>query len=279
MWSTLLVLAALAGQTPSPPAPPASTPASPSEVGAPARTRLLVFDVKPTGGVGADTVQNLTGLIAALLSEDPRLEVLNGADLRSMVELEGEREKMGCESNASCVAEMAGALDARLVVIADVGMLGSLINLNVSLYDQGKAQNVGRRAVQATSLEALPTALRPVLSALVVEALGARPDAVVAPVASSGPDMVPWVLTGGGAIAVVAGIVTGVVGAVPVGLVGAEEEKHLDGDDEALGRAIELQEQWFDNGLAVALQVTGVAVGVVGAVGVIAGLVMMGGTE
>jgi hypothetical protein len=279
MLSPLLCLVALATQTPSPPSAEPSSPSAPVAAGnvAPARTRLLVFDVKSTGGVSADTVQNLTGLIAALLSEDPRLEVLNGADLRSMLELEGERERMGCETNASCVAEVAGALDARLVVIADVGMLGSLINLNVSLYDQSKAENIGRRAVQATSLEALPTALRPVLATLVVQALGARTDTAVTP--SSSGSVWPWALVGGGALGVVGGGVMAVVGFLPVSAVVAEQEKHLDGDPGAFDRAVSVQEQWFDNGLAPALQVGGVVVAVVGVGAIAGGLLMMGGAE
>lgn len=265
-----LVLLAACASPPPPPSPPATVEA------APARTRMLVFDVKATGGVSPDTVQNITGLLAALLSEDPRLEVLNGADLRSMMELEGEREKLGCEANASCVAEVAGALDARFVVIADVGLLGSLINLNVSLYDQTKATNIGRRAVQANSLDALPGALRPVLASLVVQALGARTDGVAPPPSTP---VLPWVLVAGGALGVVGGGIATVVGVAPVFAVIAEQEKHLEGDGQALDRAVAIQEQWFDNSLAPALQVAGGVVTVAGAAALAGGLVMMGGGE
>ena len=262
----LLVALAQAGQAPAAPAAPATVPA-PVE-----RVRVLVFDVKPTGGVPPDTAENLTGLIAAILSEDDRLEVLAGPDLRSMLDLESQKEALGCSSNTSCLAEAAGALNARFVFVGDAGFLGTLINLNMSLYDQSKATNIGRRAVQAASLDLLPAALRPALTTLVVQALGA--GTMTAPVpADDGPGILPWLETGVGGAALVGGGVLMALGIAPALALADEEEKFRTGDNAALDRAARIQRDSYENGTAPAMIGIGAALAVVGASAAIGGVV------
>src|SRR5438270_13244925 len=103
MFSAVVV----AGADPTPSAPPAI--ASPKRA---SKVRVLVLDFKPSGGVEPNVVENITGLAAAILSEDRRLEVLAGPDLRSMIDLQAQKRESGCDgTSSSCIADLAGALD------------------------------------------------------------------------------------------------------------------------------------------------------------------------
>ena len=259
---TLLVALAQAGQ-----APPPTTSTPPHAE----RVRMLVFDVKPTGGVSKETAENLTGLIAALLSEDERLEVLAGPDLRSIIDLETQKQSLGCSTDTSCLAEVAGALNAQFVLAGDAGFLGSLINLNLSLYDQTKASNIGRRAVQAASLDQLPAALRVALGQLVVSAIGTSTTDASALV-DSGPGVLPWLTVGVGGAAVVAGGVVLALGIAPALRLATEEAKFRDGDNAALERAAAIQQQSYQTRTAPTLMGIGAAVAVVGAATAVGGM-------
>jgi hypothetical protein len=240
---TLLVALAQAGQTP----PPTTSTPPHAE-----RVRMLVFDVRPTGGVSKETAENLTGLIAALLSEDERLEVLAGPDLRSIIDLETQKQSLGCSTDTSCLAEVAGALNAQFVLAGDAGFLGSLINLNLSLYDQTKASNIGRRAVQAASLDQLPATLRVALGQLVVSAIGTSG-------ASALVDSGPGVLLA--------------LGIAPALSLATEEGKFRDGDNGALDRAAAIQQSSYQSGTAPMMMGIGAAVAVVGAATAVGGMI------
>lgn len=56
----------------------------------------------------------LTNLEAAHLSEDVRLEVLSGEDLKQLLKLQGQAQELGVEGSCAdaCMAELAGALGA-----------------------------------------------------------------------------------------------------------------------------------------------------------------------
>ena len=60
----------------------------------------------------------------------------------------------GCdEGSTSCLAELAGAMGARLVLFGDLGKLGdtTVVSLNLFLSDQ--AQSAGRETVRVKSLD------------------------------------------------------------------------------------------------------------------------------
>src|ERR1043166_5831753 len=156
------------------PAPPATTTTPTTATAKPAsKVRVLVLDFKASGGIEPNVVENITGLAAAILSEDKRLEVLARPDLRSMIDLQVQKRETGCDGTSSCVAELAGALDAKLVVIGNVGYIGSELNLNLVLFDQATGANAGRKAVQAKDLSEVSSKLRAPLHGLVDDVLGA----------------------------------------------------------------------------------------------------------
>ena len=63
---------------------------------------------------------------------------------------------MGCDDETSCLAESAGAMDARYVIFGDVGQLGPLLILGLNLFDAREAKAVSRKVVQTKDLEDFP---------------------------------------------------------------------------------------------------------------------------
>ena len=251
------------------------------------KTKVLVMDIA-AAGLDASTVENITGLVAVILTEDTRLDVLSGSDVKQMAALEGERQAMGCTNDASCLADIAGAMGAGLIVYGNGGKLGTLLNLNLNLFDATQARSVGRVAVQAKSLEELPEKLKPALAQLIANGIGAPTIVAAAPIVEpEGPSMLPIAAIGGGAVVAVVGVVLVVVGALPAGDVATAEDEFktaiANGDADAQGAALVeaqgVRASWYDNGLAPGLMVSGVVAGVVGVALVGVGVAMMGGGE
>jgi len=124
------------------------------------RLRLLVLDFSAEGDVPPGLVGTVNSLVSAELSTYPDLDVIANADVRRMVELEGARQESGC-GDTSCLAELAGALGARLVVFGSVGKLGSATVVNLNLFDSVTAQSTGRQFVEVKDPSELSRALPP----------------------------------------------------------------------------------------------------------------------
>lgn len=132
-----------------------------------ARPRALVLDLQGEA-VSEETRKSITGLVVVKLTKDPRLDVVSGQEIKGMANLAADKQAAGCDD--ACLAEIAGAMDARLIVSGFVGKLGSLTVVNLSLFDATKARAVGRSTIEAESIEEvsgkLDKALDEMLSAL-----------------------------------------------------------------------------------------------------------------
>jgi hypothetical protein len=214
----LLVLALLATVTTSP------TPAAPA-VTAPAHKvaskRVVVLE--PAGGVLSDAERTaLTAIVTARVARLSKMEVMSSADLRQMLDLEADKQKQGCDS-AGCLAEIAEALDAQLVVGMNTGKLGSTLVLTLSVFDSRMARVLARETVQADSIEQLSRSLNSTVDHLWEQAASsglttspsASPPPPPAPLADTGPSRVPTIVlaSGGGLVGVagVAGLVFGTI--------------------------------------------------------------------
>src|SRR5687768_2517862 len=165
-FTTLLALLAL--QEPAPAAEPAPPPAPAAAAAAPEkreRKRVLVLDLAALG-VDKDTTRVIADSVAAAVANDRNLDVISGADLRSLVDIEAEKRALGCDANESCLAEIAGALSADLVVSGSVGRLGSLVVVNLSLYDGKRQESVDKQKVSAERVEDLPVQIDMAVAAL-----------------------------------------------------------------------------------------------------------------
>jgi hypothetical protein len=184
----------------------ALTAQSPAPAGAliEERPKVLVLDFKDDG-VGAAEVSIIHDSLTAHLSKDTRVVVVSSEDMRRTLDVEAQKRAAGCtEGDASCLAEIAGALGTRFLVYGNAGKLGELVVVNISLYDADKQTSVGRETVEAPRVEALLDPLRAASDRLLTPLVGAPP---------AGPSPMFW----GGAVVGVLGL-GGVVTGVAIGL-------------------------------------------------------------
>jgi hypothetical protein len=83
------------------------------------KVRVLVLQPEAKSKESKPVSDAVAGLIPVELAPVTSFDVLSTADVQQMVELEAEKAAMGCADN-SCLAELAGALGADLVVYGDV---------------------------------------------------------------------------------------------------------------------------------------------------------------
>lgn len=129
----------------------ASSPARAAEDG---RTRVVVMDVRAVGGLDPKTVEALSSLLASEVARRRDLRVISGADIRTVIGLERQRALLGC-SDATCFAEIGGALGARFVVSSELGAFGSSLLLTVALIDAGSGQTIGRTTRRGPNADAI----------------------------------------------------------------------------------------------------------------------------
>lgn len=202
---------------PAPPPPPPQPE--------PQRYRLLVLDLKAVD-VDKNTVATLQGFVTTNLSFYEELDVISGQDVKSMVELEADRATMGCSEDASCLADIADALGAQLVVFGNCGKLDSDLVINLNLFDSVKAQSLGRVVVQAPDAKQLAKKLKPKMHELVGRFYKAKgltlaplpqekpePVAVAAP---GDPGPWPWVTVGTGVVLLAGGTAAAIFGYLPL---------------------------------------------------------------
>lgn len=159
-WSSprwLLVMLALA----------ASSAAAEADTGVPAEgptPRVLVLDLEASE-IEASQARLINGLVTDSMSKIVGFEVVSSADLRQLVEVEASKAAAGCDVS-SCLADLAGAMGARFVVFGNMGRLGDLTVVTVSLFDTQQAKAAKRERVQVRKLEELPAALDGALARL-----------------------------------------------------------------------------------------------------------------
>lgn len=135
------------------------------------RTRVLV--VEPTGkALSAEDRHTFAGLIAASLARWPMFDVVTTADLKKAMQLNAERQLLGCATDA-CLSDLAELTSAKLVVFGDVNRLGKLLVFNLNLFDSAASKSAGRVSVEAQSVEQLPSRLRLKMDELVGSAIRA----------------------------------------------------------------------------------------------------------
>lgn len=169
---------------------------------------VLVLDLQPTNAP-PEEVRLITDLIASSLSQHRGLSVLTSADITQALGLEAQKQSLGC-TDESCLAELAGALGAELVVGGSVGKLGSLTVVNLSFFDSRAARSAGRKSIEVRDLEELPAAVRGAVIDIVADI---APDALSS---ASEPGAAAPADEGGLSPLLLAGGVTAGVGALGV---------------------------------------------------------------
>jgi hypothetical protein len=239
MLPLLLALTIAAAEPPAPGAKP--TP----------RLKLLVLDVKAANAddIDAGQVETLTSVITVRAARFP-FEVVSSGDIRQMLELEEKKQAAGCDTtSASCLAEIAGALGADLVLSTRAGKLDAVFVITLQLYDARASKSEGRGSVEAWSLQEASAKIGPAVDELLTKATGASPTEPTVTVARAldpalavDDDLRVGLKIGGGVGAGV-GIVTAFLGALPAMLYSKNKDElvvrtdRFDDSDQALADA------------------------------------------
>ncbi len=105
-------------------------------------TRIAMLDFKVEGtdpGIGAQ----LTARFSELIGKRPGVSVIAPDDVRAMLQSEASKQLVGCTDD-SCLAEIAGALDADLLISGQVARIVAAYALTVSAVDARQARALGR---------------------------------------------------------------------------------------------------------------------------------------
>ncbi len=196
------------------------------------RKSLLIMNFEKTGEVDDGTVATVADLMSSAMVQTDRFRVMTGDDIAKLMELEAGKQAFGCMDD-SCLAEVAGALGAEIVITGRIGRLGSLYVLKTSIMEPSTATTMGLETVEVDSVEAFSRSLGPISKRFAALAYGEEPPprvapppvAPVAPVAAeegAGFGLGSMLLIGGGAvagIALVAAAAAGIGAAVTLGVV------------------------------------------------------------
>jgi hypothetical protein len=138
--------------------------------------KIVVPQVEVTG-VEAQIGTIVTELILDALLNRHGVQALGPTDFKDMLNQEQQKQLLGCDQN-SCMAEIAGAMGANLLISGMVGKLGGVHVVTLKLIDTRTARVTSRSSKRFNTIEEMPDAVGP----LVDELLNAKPrSAAVAP--------------------------------------------------------------------------------------------------
>jgi hypothetical protein len=206
-----------------------------------AATALGVAAAPAAANVDAGSARLLTEMVTVALADTGRFDVLSSADVQQALALEAEKQALGCSAR-DCLAEIAGAMGARMVVFGQVGRLGEAYLLTLNVFDSEAATSVARAVAEAENIDGLRKQVTPTVQELLAKITlpesAERPKLLVLDLSVSGAEVepapepapaFPVLLVAGGATAV-AGVAAVATGGVLGYFAQQEHDKTLDGE-------------------------------------------------
>ncbi len=136
-------------------APASSQPvAAPPRVAGEQRIELALLDLEARS-VDADLAGSVNALIGARIAALDSFALITQQDVRHMVGFDRTRMALSCEDQASCLAEIGGALGVPYLLAGSLSVLGEGTVLSLVLIDIERARVLHRESLQASSLDAL----------------------------------------------------------------------------------------------------------------------------
>lgn len=109
--------------------------------------------------------------LAQAAATAPAVEVVTSADVRQLVDLQGEKQATGCDDDSeACAAELAAALGAELLVRAELSDLEGQRALNVTVLSTKRLASTQRALWQSSTLTGLGDKVREGLPPLIAAA-------------------------------------------------------------------------------------------------------------
>lgn len=137
------------------PAVPSNQPARPADK----KPVLALINVSAGQGFTGDELSSVEEGLLSALEETKRFQVIGRTDLATMLDLETKKQLIGCESDTECMTSIAGSLGADYVASANVGRLGTTIQLTFKVIDARRAKAlVHARETMNSDADLIPAA-------------------------------------------------------------------------------------------------------------------------
>jgi TolB-like protein len=95
---------------------------------------IAVFDLVASG-VPAETATNLTQILAVEVKKVPGTKVIARDDIRAVLNLEAQKQLLGCSDSTACLAEIGGALGVDYLLSGVVGRIADTHVISLRLID------------------------------------------------------------------------------------------------------------------------------------------------
>ncbi len=114
------------------------------------RPTMALMGVNCGSGITQSQAGTVEQVLLTAIDSTGQFKVIGRADINALLTLQQQKQVAGC-NDASCMAQIAGALGAKYVAAADLGKLGTLIVLDLRVIDVATA-NVIVRAQQVVGI-------------------------------------------------------------------------------------------------------------------------------
>jgi TolB-like protein len=196
------------------PVPATAPPGKP----APAKVKVAVMDVAGVQGVAPGTATILTNIVVADVARSG-LDTISKGDITAIIGFERQKQILGCSGDASCVAEIGGALGVDYMITGQVGQIGSQYHLSLQLEETQKARVAARASRFADKSEdALVKVTRDATAEVIAPAVARLPVAsqrgtvpLAAPAKAGPSHRSAWIAYGVAGALLVGGGATGYV--------------------------------------------------------------------
>ncbi|MBL8951861.1 MAG: hypothetical protein JNK82_13850 [Myxococcaceae bacterium] len=155
---------------------------------------VAATDFTTIGDLKPETVSFLNEHFAQRLAEHTKGSVTTMKNMAALIGLDRQRQLLGCDGDSSsCLAELAGALGAKAIIVGECARLETTYQLNLRIVDGATGRAVFTRAVRSPTVDALVDQL-----SVVAGDAGSELDARYGPRIAV-RDWAPWVLVAAGA--------------------------------------------------------------------------------
>lgn len=126
---------------------------------------ILIIEIATEGVDAPDLGKTVTSLAAERIAAKGR-KVATTLDLDERVEVEAQKDILGCKNDSACIARLTDPTLADLVVAGTIGRIGDSYILNLTLVDPEHSESKARAGTTFARKDDLPNALDRVLAEL-----------------------------------------------------------------------------------------------------------------